>query len=142
MLETNEADLPLARLFDRLASIGRAMQRVRRSTTASGEGYQAQNSKAKTEVIPQYLGYVDVFAGTGSICNSRQGQDTIEQRGYLTSASEVGKKGQVRGKPSAKKRKLSERGQKQSMVGIGHDKNGSKRGSENLLLTKIKPAGA
>ena len=45
-MKTNEAESPLVRLFDRLASIGRAMQKVRGRTTASGEGYRAHNLKA------------------------------------------------------------------------------------------------
>lgn len=135
MLKTNEVESPLVRLFDRLASIGRAMQRVRRRTIASNEGHQAQNLKVVTDVVPKYVDCVDVFSGAGGIFNSRQGQDTLERRGYLTSAGEVGQKGKAQAKALAKKRKLSERVKEQSAVGISYNKNGSE-GGDNLLLTK------
>lgn len=98
--------MPLVKLLDRLASIGRAMQRVRRRTITSNEGYQAQNLKAVTDVVPKYVGCVDVFSGAGGIFNSRQYQHALKQEGCLTSTSKGGQKRKARDKASAKKSKF------------------------------------
>jgi hypothetical protein len=101
------------------------MQRVRRKTAASREGYHLQNPKAVVDAVPKHVDCVDVFSGAGGILSPMQGQDALEPRGYLTFAYEVGQQGKAQGKASAKKRKLSERVKEQSAVGIRYDKNGS-----------------